>query len=443
MNPEALEKRTTISVVGCGRIGILHTCLFTEAGFKVVCVDSDRALVERISKGKASFLKQEIEPILRKGLESGRIQISHNLEDAATQSEIILITIPAMIDEKGKVDYSSMERTLKRLGPRLQRDILIINTSIVGIGVTENVLKEALESSSGLKVGVDAYFAYSPVLFPEKQTLKSLANRRRLVAAQDKISLERASDVVGVITKAGVVKSLDLKAAEAAVLFETVFRETNSALTNEFAILCEKTGVDCTTVRSLLSTDMCTFFQPEVNSFDCEEALIMLLGEAEDRNVKLKISQTVQALNNDMVKHGVVLVQEALKSCGKAIRRAKVAILGVSRTQNMADTPKNSLKDFVKMLERKGVKASFYDPYLPRKTIDPEILSIEESLTEAVEGADCIVIFTGHEQFKRLNLRKIKLLAKMPAAIVDFEGILDPVKVKSEGFIYRGLGRGA
>lgn len=432
--------RTTISVIGCERIGILHACLLVEEGFRVTCVDNDRATVERVSKGKVPFLKQEIEPIIRKSLEDGKMQVSCNLEDAV-QSDVVLVTIPTTINEKGKVDYSNIEKTLKRLGSNLQRGILIINTSVVGVGVTEGILKETLESSSGFKSGLDFHFAYSPVPFPKEQTLKTLACCRRVVAAQDKVSLEKASDIMGVITKAEIIKSLNVKATEAAALFEALHRKVDSALANEFAIFCEKVGVDYVAVQGLFSQQTNAFL-PKIDDGKSEEALI-LLEEAENQNVRLKISQAALELNKESIKHGVSLVQDALKNCGKPMRRVKIAILGFSQTRNTADIPKNSLKNFVKVLERKGAKLALYDPYLSLKTTSIELPSLERSLTEAVEGADCIIIYTGHDQFKRLNLRKIKLLAKMPAAVVDFEGILDPVTVKAEGFVYHGLGRGA
>ncbi|MEM2439969.1 MAG: nucleotide sugar dehydrogenase [Candidatus Bathyarchaeia archaeon] len=433
------SEKTTVSVVGCNRNGLLHACLLTEAEFKVTCVDSDRAVVERLSKGKVQFLKQEIEPILRKNLENGKLQVTCNLEDAVSQSNIVLITTPATVNEKGRIDYSSIEKTLKGLGSHLQRNTLVIVTSVLGVGVTESLLKETLESSSGFRVGVDCYLAYSPVPFPEKQTISSLRNCRRIVAAYDSTSLEKALKVIGAINKEGTIATLNLKAAEAAVLFDAIYRSVGFALANEFARLCEKTGVDYLTAQNLLSLSGEAFYQPMLDNFG-EDFLLMLLEEAENRNVKLKISQASLNSGNEAVRHGVSLVQEALKTCGKTMRRAKIAILGVSQTRNIADNPKSVLKSFAKILERKGAKLSLYDPYLHRKTADADAL--EESLIKAVEGADCIVIFTGHDQFKRLNLGKIKLLVKMPAAIVDFEGIFDPYKVESEGFVYRGLGRG-
>jgi nucleotide sugar dehydrogenase len=366
------------------------------------------------------------------------LQVTYNLGDAVSQSNVVLVTTPATINESGRIDYSSIEKTLKKLGSHIQKDTLIILTSVIGIGVTES-LKETLESSSGFRVGVDFYLAYSPVPFPEKQTISSLTKFRRIVAAFDDVSLEKALKVIGAITKEAVA-TLSIKTAEAAVLFNTAYRSVGSALANEFARLCEKTGVDYLSVQNMQPLSWETLYQPALNNFG-ENPLLMLLEEAENHNVKLRILQTVLDSSDENVKHGISLIQEALKTCGKAVRKAKIAVLGVSQTRNITDNPKGVLKTFVKILERKGAKLSFYDPYLYRKA-SAERRIFEESLMKAVEGADCIVVFTGHDQFKRLNLGKIKLLVKMPAAIVDFEGIFDPYKVEGEGFVYRGLGRG-
>jgi len=440
---EGLESgKATVGVVGCSRIGILHACLLTKAEFKVLCFDGDRAVVERLSKGKVQFLKQEIEPILRKNLEDGKLRVTFNLEDVVSQSNVLLVTTPATANEKGIIDYSGIEKTFKKLGSHMQKDTLTIVTSVVGVGVTESLLKETLESSSGFRVGADCYLAYCPVLQPEKQTMNSLMKCRRIVAAYDKTSLEKALKFIGTITKGETVATLNVKAAEAAVLFETVYRSVGLALANELAILCERTGIDYLSVQSLLSSSSVeTFHQPTLDNSG-DDALLMLLEEAENHNVKLKIPQTALDSSKEIVKHGVTLVKEALKTCGKTLRRARIAILGVSQTRNVTDNPKIALKAFAKVLERKGAKLSLYDPYLYRKTADVEGWNFEENLIKAIEGVDCIVIFTGHDQFKRLNLEKIKFLAKMPAAIVDFEGVLEPSKVESEGFIYRGLGRG-
>ncbi|MEM4713486.1 MAG: UDP binding domain-containing protein, partial [Candidatus Bathyarchaeia archaeon] len=205
------------------------------------------------------------------------------------------------------------------------------------------------------------------------------------------------------------------------------------------AFLCEKLGIDYMAASNFLGS----YASVHARSPSTSVALKILLEEAENLNVKLRISETASGLDEEILRHKVELIRDALKNCGKPLRRAKIAVLGLSQTPNIADIPKDSAKKIVNMLENKGAKLTLYDPYMSGKTLtDLEHAQLKKSLMEAVEGADCIVILAAHEQFKRLNLRKLKLLAKMPAAIADLEGILDPTKVEAEGFIYRGFGRG-
>jgi UDP-N-acetyl-D-mannosaminuronate dehydrogenase len=85
---------------------------------------------------------------------------------------------------------------------------------------------------------------------------------------------------------------------------------------------------------------------------------------------------------------------------------------------------------------------SIYDPYLSEGEIVDTPYNFKKTMTEAVERADCIIILTAHDPVRHMNLRKMRLMMKMPAAIVDLEGAVEPNKIEKEGFVYRGLGRG-
>ena len=92
------------------------------------------------------------------------------------------------------------------------------------------------------------------------------------------------------------------------------------------------------------------------------------------------------------------------------------------------------------MLQLKGAKPSLYDPLSKKDTLDLGV--VKTNLNEAVEGTDCIIIVTAEDQFKNLNLKKLKALTKTPSVLIDLAGAFEPKKVETEGFIYRGLGRG-
>jgi UDP-N-acetyl-D-mannosaminuronate dehydrogenase len=108
----------------------------------------------------------------------------------------------------------------------------------------------------------------------------------------------------------------------------------------------------------------------------------------------------------------------------------------------MKSPPKHIVKKLTELLEARGAKVTVHDPYFSGEELAWMKTKFKKSLNDALEAADCIVVLTGHDQFRRLNLKKTSFAMKKPAAIVDFEGIFDAEKVEKEGFIYRGLGRG-
>ena len=437
------RRKYKVTIIDCGRNGVLHACLFVKAGFEVICIDANRAIVNNLARGKTPFLKHEIEPLLKKHVKNGRLKATNDVKAAVAQSDIIVIATQAKIDKKKKINYLDMEKVCKQVGSSLRRGSLVIIISVVGPSATEGLIGETLENTSGFEVGVDFGLAYSSVRVLDEKTLEKLAGCKRIVAATDKNSLNAASTILETITKNGIIKTNDVKTAEAARLFEAVQCYVNFALANDLAVFCEKAGMDYLKAKELAETSAYgTLVSPTLTYNNIREEPYLLLEEAENLNVKIRIPMIAREINEEFSKHAVSLIRGALRSCGKPLRRAKISLLGISQTPNTKDTPKVSAKKLAKILENKGAKVSLYDPYISSKELTDLNCPFKKNLTEAMEGVDCIIIFTGHDRFKRLNLKKLKIMARMPAAIVDFEGVIDPEKVEKEGLIYRGLGRG-
>jgi UDP-N-acetyl-D-mannosaminuronic acid dehydrogenase len=441
LKPEEIdtnEKRGkyTVSVIGCGQKGVLYAIAFAEAGFRVICTDADQSRVKRLAKGKTSFFERELESKLKSLVRRKQLSATSELKNAVSQSDIIIMALTAKDDGKKHPDYSEVETSCKQVGAALRRGALFIYGGIAGLGFTEGVIKETLENTSGLRVGEDFGLVYNPVQFLDRPPLASTANQELKVAAIDKVSLEAASKVLGVITRKGVKQILDVKTAEAALLFTIAKQDANVALANELAVFCESAGIDYFETLKLEDTHE----KSSVPTVAAEEGnrneTYLLLESAENLNVKLRLPALARKINEDMVKHAVNLTKDTLRSCGKTLRRARVAVLGTAK-------PKTATAIFVKMLEKKGAKASLYDPLLSKNELVNRVHMLKKSLNEAVEGTDCIVILSERGQFKRLNLKKLRAVMKMPAAIVDLTGIIESKKVEKEGFIYRGLGRGA
>jgi nucleotide sugar dehydrogenase len=442
---DTAEKRGkyTVSVIGCGQIGVLHACLFADAGFKVKCVDADQTIVNSILRGRMPLLKREIELKLKNYVKTGLLSATTEAKTAVSQSDIIAIVVPVEIDEKKKANYSNLENICRHVGSGLHHGSLVVVISTVGIGVTQGFIKENLENTSGFKVGTDFGLAYSPIRLLNGQTLENLANQERIIAATDINSLNAASTILVAITEGCLKKTEYVKTAEAVTLFEAVQQDVNVALANELALFCEKTGIDYLEAHTLAKNGSYPVLSlPTLANGNTRQETHLLLEDSENLNFKLRLPAIARETNEEIVKHAVNLTKDALRNCGKTLRRARISLLGILQEPNIKSSPKKMAEELAKMLEAKGAKVSFYDPYFSGDEMGETQHHPKKRISEALEGADCILILTAHDQFKRLNLNKLKALMKMPAAIVDLEGIVEPNKVEKEGFIYRGLGRG-
>ena len=440
LKPEEIdtkEKRGkyTVSVIGCNQKGILYATAFAEAGFKVICTDADQTLVKHLAKGKTPFHDREIEAELKSFLRRGQISVTSELKNAVSQSAVVVMTFTAKMDAQKHPDYSEVENVCKQAGAALSQGSLFIYGGTAGLGSTEGVIKETLENTSGLRVGEDFGLVYNPIQFSGSRLSGFIANQELKVAGVDRISLESAANILETITKKAVKQILGFKTAEAALLFTIAQKDANLALANELAVFCESAGIDYFETLKLVEANENVFAPAvEAEEEDYGNEAYLLLESAENLNAKLRLQVLARKINEDTVRHAVNLTQDALRSCGKTLRRAKVAVLGAAE-------PKTSMI-FVKMLEKKGAKVSLYDPLLPKNEIANMARMFKRSLKDAVEGTDCIVILTKQDRFKRLNLKKLRAVMKMPASIVDLTGVIDPEKVERKGFTYRGIGRG-
>jgi len=433
---DAVEKRGkyTVSVIGCGEKGVLYAVAFAEAGYKVICADADQSLVRRLARGKTSFSERDVEVKLKSLVRTGQLSTSSDIKNSVSQSDIVIIAVTAKIDAKKNPVYSEVENSCKQVGAALHQGALVIYGGIAGFGFTEGTIKETLENTSGLKAGEDFGLAYNPVQISNGQVIE-IGNEELTVAANDKASLEAASMILGTVAKKSIKHVLGTKMAELAALFAVARRDANAALANELAVLCENAGVDYFETCKLLVSGASESFAPTIAAEESRDEAYLLLESAESLNAKLRLTALARQINENMVKHVVSLVQDTLRSCGKTLRRARVAVLGAVKQQTMAGS-------LVKLLEAKGAKISIYDPVFAKNEPSEVARTFKRSLNEAVESTDCVVVLAGTDQFTRLNLKNLRAVMKMPAAIVDLTGKIETQKVEKEGFTYRGLGRG-
>lgn len=240
------EKRSKllVGVVGCARKGILYAYAFAQAGFKVTCSDADPSVVKKLAKGKTPFRQPEIEGKIKTLINTEQLNVTSDLKKAVSRSDIVIVAVPAKVDEKKKIDYSEVLSTLKQVGGALHSGMMVIYGEVAGLGFTEGAMKETLENTSGLKAGQDFSLAYVPIrnsqvkLFAEPVSVLELK-----LAVVGKTGLDAVLNLVKTAVKD--VKPIgDVKTAEITTLFAAARQDTNMALASELAVFCENADID-------------------------------------------------------------------------------------------------------------------------------------------------------------------------------------------------------
>lgn len=435
--------RYTVSVVGCGRMGLPTACLFAEAGFKVISIDVNQYIIKTVNSGKSPFTEPELEPLLRKNLKEKRFRATSNFKESIPLSDVIKIIVPTTVDENKRANYLYVEKACRDVGLNMREGALIIFESTSGPGVTETLVKETLEINSGLKAGEDFAFAYSPIRATAGRVIEDITNYPRVLSAINGRSLKAAKLVLSTVVKGGIVEVSNIKTAEAVKLFENIYRDVNIALANDLARFCEKAGIDFIEVQRAANTQpYCHLLVPGIVSGHIPTDPYLLVEEAVNLNVKLRMVLLSRKLNDGALKHAFYLVRDALSSCGRPIRRAMISVLGVSYRPNVKESRGSLVRELIEVLQEKSVSVRVFDPFFSYRELIELGYPAERTLTRTVKGTDCLLIAVGHDRFRRLSLRRLKVLMRKPSAIVDLGHVLDPLAAEKEGFVYRGLGRG-
>ncbi len=441
LKPEEIdtaEKRSkfNVCVVGFEKLGMAYIVMFADAGFKVNCFDSDQSLVKNLAKGRVTSFEHGLEPKLRSYVRAGLLSATSDLQGAVARSDVVVLTGTMKIGEKKNADFAEIESRCKQVGSSMQRGALIIYGGSATFGFTDEVVKETLENSSGFKAGRDFGLVCASTQIPERElSLGIIGEQELLVGANDKASLDAASMVLSTIARKGISQAASMKIAELTTLFGFARRNVGVALSNEFAVLCEKAGMDYFETLKVMKPGLQeSDFVPTIDGDEVKLWTQLLLESAENLGASFRLLDLARHVNEDMVRHAICLTQDALRDCGKTLRRSRIAVFG-------AAGPGKSGASFVKMLEAKGARINLYDPSAGKNEELNPLNPRKSGLTEAVENCDCIVIVTEEDRFRRLNLKNLRSAMKAPVAIVDLAGVLEPEKVEGEGFLYRGLGR--
>jgi nucleotide sugar dehydrogenase len=432
-----------VSVVGLGRIGLPTAALFAKAGATVTGIDIDPEAVRKVRAGKSRF---DDEPGLSETVASttrrGKLKATTEFEDAISHSDFIVICVPTPVSESKSPDYSAVSAASRAIGRSLKKGSVVIVESTVGPGTVEGTIQPLLEEASGLRAGVDFGLASCPERSDPGSILKNMSAVPRIVGAKGAKWREMVSELYHTAFGVEIVKVSDPKTANAVKLTENLFRDVNIALSNEFALLYEKLGIDVIEVINACSTKY--NFIPHypgggVGGPCLPSNPYYLISEGVKVGNIPHLVRLAREINDGMPDHVVQLVVQALNEGGKTVRGSKVAILGASYKPDVKDVQLSPVQRVVARLRDMGAELSLYDPYFVGDQAFG--IRVSKSALDAAKRTDCVVIGTAHSEFRKLSLRDLAEVVNQPPTLVDARNVFEPKLARAAGFRFLGVGR--
>jgi UDP-N-acetyl-D-mannosaminuronic acid dehydrogenase len=332
--------------------------------------------------------------------------------------------------------------------------MLVVLESTITPGTTIGIARELLEKESGLKAGIDFALAHAPERVMVGRLLRNIREHDRIVGGIDDTSTLRATELYSPVLTLGKVIPMSATAAEVTKTAENTFRDLQLAAINELALYCEAMGINVYDVRTgidSLKGEGITraMLWPGAgvgghcltkDTYHLERGVQVLGKDVLDYPAgEPSLYVLARRINDFMPTHMFRLTRDAMMRAGVPLKGAKVALLGWAFLANSDDTRNTPSEPYRDKLIQEGVIVQVHDPYASEYPGVP----LTNSMDKVILGADAVVIFAGHQQYKNLNPLKIrKLSGKAHPVIIDGRNIIDPDSFINQGFIYKGIGRG-
>lgn len=423
-----------IAIIGLGYVGMPIAVAFAR---KVRVIGFD------LNSKKIDLYKSGVDPTNEVGDEIKATTVEFTSDEKALQSaKFFIVAVPTPINQDKTPNLEPVESASEIIGRNLMKDSIVVYESTVYPGVTEDVCIPILEKESGLKCGIDFKVGYSPERINPGDKDHRVENIRKIVSGMDEQSLQEIKKVYDLVIEAGTYPVSSIKTAEAIKVVENSQRDINIAFMNELAIVFDRIGIDTNEVVDGMNTkwNALRFRAGLVGGHCIGVDPYYFTYEAEKLGYHSQIVLAGRKVNDSM---GEFVADAAIKKMilsGKAVRDAKVVILGLTIKENCPDIRNSKVKDIINRLKEYGIKPIVVDPWA-NKIDAMSDYGIKLMLLSEVKEVDCIIIAVAHDEFKKLTLEEINKLYSSDInneekILIDAKGIFNVKDVEKMGLSY-------
>lgn len=400
LHQSLLNRTARVAVLGLGYVGLPLAAAFAEAGFEVVGIDPDRRKVDTLNRGQSHIQDVPAEQIDRL-VNAGKLRASDDFAQLA-QVDAVSICVPTPLRKFGDPDMSYILAATEQLSKYMHPGMVVVLESTTYPGTTREVLLPRLGEAQGLKVGVDFFLAFSPERVDPGRKDWTTINTPKVIGGITEACTQIACAWYGQALQT-IVPVSSAEAAEMAKLLENTFRMINIGLVNEMAIMCNRLGIDVWEVIEAASTKPFGFMKftpgPGLGGHCIPIDPLYLSWKLKALNYNARFIELASEINANMPRYVVSRVQDALNEVGKPVKGSTFLVLGVAYKPDIDDIRESPALDVIGLLEQKGGKVCYHDPYIPK--IQHEGLEMESvsDLEETLQRVDCVVIITNHSVY--------------------------------------------
>ena len=429
-----------ISIIGCGYVGLVSGFCFADSGHKVTCIDNSDKKIELLKDNKVPIYEPGLKELLFKNLENNNLNFELNINENIKDSEIVLIAVGTPTGENGDADLTFVHQCAREISEFISPNTQIIIKSTVPVGTcdeVEDIIKENCLHSEFSVIS-------NPEFLREGNAINDFINPDRIViGTNDQTSREIMINLYKNIINEDKILFTSRRSSELIKYASNSMLAMRIIFINEIADLCEKIGTNVTDIAKGIGLDKRIgphFLEPGPGfGGSCfPKDARALIESGKKYGAPQTLLESVILGNENRKKY---ISKKILDKLDKQSEN-EIGILGVTFKAGTDDMRESPSLVIIPDLQENGMNISVYDPEGEKEA--SKILkdvNWKKSAYEAAENVDCLVILTDWEEFKNLDLDKLKNSMKRPL-IYDFRNIFDPDMMTELGFEYCSIGRG-
>ena len=426
-----VNKEEKLSLIGLGYVGMPIAVAFAKK-LNVIGFDLNKQKIRMYLDG-FDPTKEVGDEIIRQT----KVDFTAD-EEKLKEAKFHIVAVPTPVNPDHTPDLRPVEGACRILGRNLNRGSIVVFESTVYPGVTEEICIPILEQESGLRCGGDFKIGYSPERINPGDKLHRLETITKIVSGIDQETLDTVARVYELVVEAGVYRAESIRVAEAAKVIENSQRDINIAFMNELSIIFHKMGIDTKAVLEAAGTkwNFLKFYPGLVGGHCIGVDPYYLTYKAEMLGYHSRIILAGRRINDDMGRYVAENTVKGLIKSDKAVKNARVAILGFTFKENCPDTRNTRVIDIVRELKEYGIDPVVADPQADADEAKT-LYDITFTEIDQIRDMDAVILAVAHQEFSRFDLNRMdRFYGDGRKILMDIKGLLDRQTYETAGYIY-------